>query len=193
MIEYLIDRMELAGADRIRVSVRPEKRDVTEIARRRGAEIVFGHPATATASLASAADGLADADIALFGFPDTIWSPRDGFVSLRAAVATGEEMALGIFASPYPERSDVAHLGDDGRVVRIEVNPAMPTTNLVWACGAASVRQLRELTATTEIGEAVRRAVTDKPRAAVLLGRVIDVGTPQALAAAEVDPVFDEA
>ena len=191
VIEYLLDRMERAPVDGVRVVVRPEKDDVAAIARRRGAEIVVGRPPSATASFALAAEGLGAADTVLFGFPDTIWTPVDGFRPIRGLIESGEPAALGIFDTPYAARSDVAVLGSDGRVARIDVKPDVPATDLVWACGGAVGTRFRELTAGVELGIALSRSAAHQSIAAVRLGRVIDVGTPEAFAAAEGDPVLE--
>jgi dTDP-glucose pyrophosphorylase len=191
VIEYLIDRMELADVDRVRVVIRPEKSDLAEVLHRRGADIVEGRPESAAASIALAAEGLDDEDIALFGFPDTVWTPAEGFVPLLGLVASGEDIALGVFESPQSERSDVVRVGRDGRVSKVEVKPTAPASSLVWACGAARVRSLRTLTATHEIGNELNRIALDRPIAAARLGRVIDIGTPEALASAASDAVFE--
>ncbi|MEX2424315.1 MAG: NTP transferase domain-containing protein [Acidimicrobiia bacterium] len=191
VIEYLLDRMERASVDGVRVVVRPEKDDVAAIARRRGAEVVVGRPASATASFALAAEGLGVSDTVLFGFPDTIWTPIDGFRPIRAVVESGEPLALGIFDTPYAARSDVAVLGSDGRVARIDVKPEAPAADVVWACGGAMGSRFRELTAGMELGIALSRAASHRSIAAVRLGRVIDVGTPEAFAAAEGDRVLE--
>ncbi len=80
-----------------------------------------GQPATVSESLLLGLQGLDASDVALIGFPDTIWEPRDGFAQLVGALA-GTEAALGIFESPEPERSDVVTLDGD-RVVSVEVKP----------------------------------------------------------------------
>ncbi|HSJ27011.1 MAG TPA: NTP transferase domain-containing protein [Acidimicrobiia bacterium] len=189
VIEYLLDRLEAGGADRVIVVVRPDKNDVTEVARRRGVDVIVDAPPTTAASFERAARDLDDDDIVLFGFPDTIWTPEDGFVPLRILVEGGEELALGIFVSPDVHRSDVVVVRD-GRVVRIEVKPDVPASEHVWACGAARVSTFRPLARSGELGIAMGRRASVQPIAAAMLGRVIDVGTPDSFEAAEHDPVF---
>lgn len=191
VMAYLLDRFRLGGADLVRVATRPEKGDVIALAVASGAEVVTGHPASVSASLLLAADGRPDEDIGLFGFPDTVWSPEDGFRPLVAAVENGEPIALGIFESPYPARSDVATLDAEGRLVRVEVKPAAPTSTLVWACGAVRLGVLRTILDHEEPGVAFSRLAASGSMAAVRLGRVIDIGLPESWHAAEDDPVFD--
>ena len=191
VMEYLMDRLDRAPVDGVRVVVRPEKKDVAAIARSRGAEVVVGRPASATASFALAARGLGSSDTVLFGFPDTIWTPTDGFQYIRRLLDSGEPLALGIFETPYAARSDIAHLGPDGRVTLIEVKPATPATDLVWACGGANGSLFADLTSGVELGIALSERAARRSIAAARLGRVIDVGTPEAFAAAVTDPVLE--
>lgn len=190
VMSYLLDRFGLAAADEMRVITRPEKRDVIDHAVAAGARIVEGYPPTVSASLRLGMDGLEPDAIALFGFPDTIWSPPDGFRSLRRTVEAGAPLALGLFESDDPSRADVAILDADGRLVGVDVKPAAPTTSLVWAAVAARVGVLRDILADAEPGGAFDRAARAGPVAIVRLGRVIDIGTPASILAAPDDPVF---
>ena len=142
VMRYLIDRMMAGGASTIRIATRPDKRDVIELAAAIGADVVTGHPASVSASLLLAATGLADDDVGLFGFPDTIWTPTDGYVPLVRLVGDGAPLSLAIFESPYPERSDVAILDADGRLRRVDVKPASPGSSLVWTAAAARIGTL---------------------------------------------------
>ena len=190
ILTYLIDRFLAGGATRIQVATRPEKRDVIDLAEALGAVVVTGHPASVSESLLLAAHDLPGDDIALFGFPDTVWTPVDAFSALVELVASGDPLALGIFESPYPARSDVATLDATGRLIRVDVKPAVPTSSLVWAAGAARVAVLREILRESEPGAAFSRLAEAGPLATVRGGRVIDVGTPEAFRTAADDPVF---
>lgn len=192
LMGHLVERMHRGGAERLRVVTRPSKRDVAELATSIGAEVVLGEPPTVGQSLALGLAGLEPDDIVLFGFPDTIWSPRDGFVPLRELVEAGEPIAAGIFRSPYPERSDVARLDAGGRLTGVDVKPANPSTDLVYACLAARVAALDGIVAHGEPGAFLAHVARRTPVATARLGRVIDLGTPESLAAAGTDPVWDE-
>ena len=189
---YLVDRCRLGGAERVVVATRPDKVDVIALAGSLGADVVTGQPPSVSASLLLAARALDDDAIGLFGFPDTVWSPSTGFASVRALVVAGAPLALGVFASPYPARSDVVTLDDAGWVADVEVKPDRPSSTLVWAMGAGRVGFLRTILAEREPGEAFRRLAQQAPVPAVRLGRVIDIGTPEALVEAATDPVWDE-
>lgn len=191
LIEYLVERMQLAGVDRLRVVTRPAKTDLIDLARSLGAEILLGEPRTVGQSFALGITGLEPGDIVLFGFPDTIWSPTGGFVALRELVESGEPIAAGIFESPHPHRSDVAVLDAGDRLVGIEVKPANPSSHLVYACLAARVAALDGIAEYDEPGAFLAASARHRPIATARLGRVIDLGTPEALAAAATDPVWE--
>jgi NDP-sugar pyrophosphorylase family protein len=92
-------------------------------------------------------DDLADDDIVLLGFPDTIWTPEDGYESLVRALDDGGDVALGLFhirAVDLP-RSDVVVVADDGKVLRIDVKPDEPSSEWIWGCAAAGVTAMSGL------------------------------------------------
>lgn len=73
VIDYLLDRLEAADCDEIRVVRRAEKRDVVERAAARGARVLLGEPDSLSSSIALGLHGLDAAANVLLGFPDTIW------------------------------------------------------------------------------------------------------------------------
>ena len=192
LIGHLIERMQLGGATRLRVVTRPAKADVIDLATSLGAEIILGEPSTVGQSLVLGLTGLAPGDIVLFGFPDTIWSPIQGFADLRSLVEAGESIAVGVFQSPDPERSDVAVLDAGGRLVGVEVKPARPSSELVYACLAARVAALGRIAEHDEPGAFLAEVARRSPVATARLGRVIDLGTPESLATAASDPVWQQ-
>jgi len=142
-MDYLIERMRAAGCTDIRVVTRPEKLDVVENARGQGARIVQGHPPTLAASIRMGLTGLADHDVALLGFPDTVWEPLDGYRTLLAALERGWDAALGLFPVEDPETCDVVVRDEHDRVLSIELRPKAPASNLIWGCAAVGVHHLR--------------------------------------------------
>jgi len=192
LIGHLVERMQLGGASRLRVVTRPAKTDVIDLATSLGAEIVLGEPTTVGRSFALGLSGLEPTDVVLFGFPDTIWSPVRGFVTLRRLVDAGQPIAVGIFHSPYPERSDVVVLDASGRLVGVEVKPARPPSDLVYACLAARADALARIGEYDEPGAFLAEVARRGPIATARLGRVIDLGTPESLATAAMDPVWQQ-
>jgi NDP-sugar pyrophosphorylase family protein len=181
VMDYLVERMQLGGADDLVVVTRPEKEDVAAHALELGLRVVHGRPATASQSILLGLEGAAPDDQALLGFPDTIWRPLDGFASLREQLGAGIEIALGIFSSAEPERSDVVVL-EGGLVTTVDVKPARPRSSLVWGCAAARVGALRRLSRHDDPGYFFDELARAGCVAGVYLpGGMIDIGTVEAL------------
>jgi NDP-sugar pyrophosphorylase family protein len=182
VMEFLLDRLAAAGCDEVRVVTRPEKRDVAALARRRGSAVVEGRPESVAASLLLGLAGLGPDDVVLMGFPDSLWEPLDGFVSLAAALGGGVDVALGLFACRDLERSDVVEVDAAGRVSRIEIKPARPRSELVWGCAAARAVALAGLGRHREPGALFAElARQGRVRGVRLEGEFVDLGTPEAL------------
>jgi NDP-sugar pyrophosphorylase family protein len=181
VIDYLLERMEAARCAEIRVVTRPEKLDVVDHARARGATVVLARPTSVSESLLAGAKGLDAETAVVLGFPDTLWQPLDGFVRLLAVLGPGVAVALGIFRAEDPERSDVVSLEGD-RVTAIEVKPERPASDLVWGCAATQAGVLRGLEGGAEpghhFGELARRGLV---RGVRLSDPFVDIGTPEAL------------
>lgn len=141
VVDYLVERMLEGGCVTLRVVTRPEKSDLIAHAEEIGAEIVLAHPETVSESFLAGVDGLAKNDIALMGFPDTIWEPVDGYRPAVAAVHDGADVGLGLFriAASDLTRSDVVVFGETGRIEGIDVKPAHPVSEWIWGCAAARV------------------------------------------------------
>ena len=144
---------------------------------------MLGNSAHVGASLALGLAGPAPADEVLFGFPDTLWEPRDGFVRVLAALRAGADVALGLFEAEELQRSDVVGLGPGDAVLEIAVKPARPASELIWGCAATRVEVLAGLARVPEPGvlfdDLVRRG---RPVQGVRLSAEwLDIGTPDAL------------
>ena len=179
-MDYLLDRMEAVPCAEIRVVTRPEKRDVASHARERGARVVEARPASVGESLMAGGEGLADDRIIVFGFPDTLWEPLDGFARLVSKLGDDVDAALGVFRGLVPRRSDVVELAGD-RVAAVDVKPEQPRSDLVWGCAAVRAATLRLLG--PEPGLWFDRLARQGRVAAVRLeDPFVDIGTPEALA-----------
>lgn len=139
VMDHLVERMRAGGCNRLRVVTRPEKEDVIAHAAELGAEVVLGHPATVSESFLAGMADLAEDDIVLIGFPDTLWEPVDGYRPLIDAVREGCDVAVGLFRidPSHLRRSDVVVYGEDGRIAGIDVKPAEPPSEWIWGCAAA--------------------------------------------------------
>jgi NDP-sugar pyrophosphorylase family protein len=184
-MDHLAERMRTAGVEELRVVTRPEKEDVVAHCGRLGARVVRGHPEDVAASLLLGLAGLADDDEVLFGFPDCLWEPADGYLPVLAALRAGADVALGLFRTPDLERSDVVVLDPDGRVAGIAVKPAVPPGDHIWGIAAARAGVLCGLRAGTEPGvtfDGLARA--GRVAGVALSDDWLDIGTPESLARA---------
>jgi len=185
VMDHLIERIERAGCTDVRVVTRPEKIDVIANAERHALTVVLAHPKSVSESLLAGLDETRPDDVVLFGFPDTVWEPIDGFVRLLDALEGGFDVALGLFRSRELERSDVVEFTESGVVTSIAVKPEAPASDWIWGCAAARRRVLNDLSTHPEPGVAfhamcVRRVVVGVP----LPGPFVDIGTPEGLQAA---------
>ena len=183
VMTYLVERMRLAGAVEIRVVTRPEKKDVIDQARVLGAKVVHGHPESVGASFGMGMAGLEDDAIILLGFPDTIWYPEEGFRVLLEALHDRTRLALGLFETTEPNRSDVVMLDGDGLVSSVDVKPLHPRSRWLWGCAAGHAGLLRGLDGFAEPGHFFDWLCRRQPVAGIRLSaHWIDIGTPDALA-----------
>ena len=182
-MDYLLERLSLARCSELRVVVRPEKKDVIENARRHGATVIEAYPESVSASLLAGASGLSREDIVLFGFPDTIWEPKDGFCRLLDCLDACHDVALGLFRTPDLERSDVVVLRETRVVEAIHVKPTRPASNWIWGCAATRAHILSGLEAYSDPG-AYFDVLSKHERVIgiTLSDSWIDIGTPSALA-----------
>jgi glucose-1-phosphate thymidylyltransferase len=182
VIDHVVERMRAVEGVEVRVVTRPDKRDVVEHARRLGASVIEGRPASVAESVRLGLADVAPDDVVLLGFPDSVWEPLDGFATLVGALGDGFEVALGCFRSAELERSDVVVL-DEGEIVRaVDVKPARPASEWIWGCCAARARALEGLARHEEPGtlfdELARAGVV---RCVRFAGEFLDIGTPEAL------------
>ncbi|HEY7196465.1 MAG TPA: NTP transferase domain-containing protein [Gaiellaceae bacterium] len=190
VVDFLLDRLRAAPCDAIRVVTRPAKTDLVTHAERLGLDVVLAEPASVTESLLAGVSGLGDEDVVCFGFPDTLWEPRDGFARLVGALSGDIGLALGLFRGAELERCDVTSVGTDGRVLGIDVKPARPRSPWIWGCAAARADVLRAVD-DPEPGVYFDRVARDGPWGVtgVPLGDEFrDIGTPSALAALGEEP-----
>jgi glucose-1-phosphate thymidylyltransferase len=191
LLEHLVERMRRAPCSELRVVTRSEKRDVIALALGLGADVIEGRPSTVAASILLGLEGLEPDDVALVGFPDTLWEPVDGYARLLERLRPPAEVVLGLFEFAEPERSDVVESGPAGVVARVRARPTSPSSNLVWGCLAARAGALADLAPGDEPGRHLDRLAREGRVAAVRLeGELVDIGTPASLSRyADVEPV----
>ena len=154
VMDYLLERLAAASPDEIRVVTRPDKLDVAENARRWGATVVWGHPASLAESFATGIGDAAPDDVILMGFPDTIWEPVDGFVRARALLDQGYDVGLALFRPREADlpRYETVVADESGRVRGIDVKPEVPSSRWIWGAAAARARALTGLRGQTQPG-----------------------------------------
>ncbi len=129
--EYLVERMILAGAERICFVISPGKSDIVEYygSKISSADVFYAvqPKATGLCDAVFRAAGLIHAsDSVCVGLPDTIWFPEDGLSRLPA-----EELSFLLFPVQRPENFD-AVLTEQDRVLEIQVKHPNPRTHWIW-------------------------------------------------------------
>ena len=188
VIEYLLDRMVIGGADKICIVISPEKFDIVQKYR----------DAYKTAKLCYVVQpeprGLADAifrcepivngDV-LIGLPDTIWFPEHGFRTLPRS------MSLLVFKVPDPRNFDSVKYDEAGTVSRVAVKSYKPASDWVWGAMQMTALELRTLKRMWRggpyIGSVIDHWVEAEGQVIAIeaSGPYLDIGTPKGLKAAE--------
>ena len=129
--EFLVDRMLLAGADRICFVLSPEKTDILPYyARHQAAQrfcyVVQEQPSGLCDALFRALQVMHHDEDVLIGLPDTVWFPIDGFRALPQG-----ELAFLLFPVDDPQRFDAVVTRGEA-VIEIEVKAERPRSKWVW-------------------------------------------------------------
>jgi dTDP-glucose pyrophosphorylase len=143
--EYLVERMILAGADRICFVIAPGKSDILEYygTRRLEAELCYTvqpTPGGLCDAIFRAVPFVAEHESVLVGLPDTIWFPEDALRHLPDA-----PLSFLLFPVDHPEVFDAVLTEPEGRVREIRVKHADPGTEWVWGAFRVAGRTLHEL------------------------------------------------
>ncbi|MBP9670704.1 hypothetical protein KBD75_04880 [Candidatus Woesebacteria bacterium] len=147
VIEYLIERMVLAGVDKIFINTAEDKTDLIRYLSTKSIYkdmLVF---------LVRERKGLLDGivlpkqflredDELYFGLPDTIWYPKDGFAQLDKLPG---ELVLGLFDTGTPEKFDSVVIDTESKIKSIKVKVPNPKTKWTWAMGKLTVKAARLL------------------------------------------------
>jgi dTDP-glucose pyrophosphorylase len=143
--EYLVERMILAGADRICFVIAPGKSDILEYYGARGLPVrvcytVQPRPQGLCDAIFQALPFIAADQFVIVGLPDTIWFPEDALRGLG-----DDPLSFHHFPVDAPERFDAVLTDATGRVREIRVKEADPGSRWVWGAFKLSGRTLLAL------------------------------------------------
>src|SRR5215217_6438390 len=148
--EYLVERMIVAGADRICFVIAPGKSDILQYYGGRELPVhlcyaVQQRPAGLCDAIFQARPFIGADEFVIVGLPDTIWFPEDALRALG-----DEALSFLLFPVESPERFDAVLTDPSGRVREIRVKQPDPGTSWVWGAFKLSGRTLHELHALWE-------------------------------------------
>jgi dTDP-glucose pyrophosphorylase len=151
--EYLVERMLLAGADKLCFVISPGKSDILGYYGDRigGADVCYvvqPRPAGLCDALFRAAPFVADDEPVLVGLPDTIWFPEGALGGLP-----DRGLSFLLFPVVEPQHFDAVLLDGGGEVLEIEVKAPAPRSSWVWGAFKLDGAVLRELRALWELPE----------------------------------------
>ena len=131
--EYLVERMTLAGAEKICFVISTGKSDILEYyggGKINSASFIFvvqPQPAGLCDAIFHAAPVVAPDETVAIGLPDTIWFPENGLSALP-----DDQLSFLLFPVERPEFFDAVILDDDDRVVEIQVKQQFARSSWVW-------------------------------------------------------------
>jgi dTDP-glucose pyrophosphorylase len=143
--EYIVERMRLAGADKVCFVIAPGKSDIVKY---------YGSGSDGTQIcyvVQPSAGGLCDAifralplvrddEPVLVGLPDTVWFPEHGYRELSS-----DCLSFLLFPVEHPEHFDAVVMDAKGLVQEIQVKQQNPVTHWVWGAFAMRGCVLSEL------------------------------------------------
>jgi glucose-1-phosphate thymidylyltransferase len=185
--EYLIERMIAGGATKICFVISLGKSDILEYygGSLGGSDfcyVVQPKPAGLCDALFRALPLIHPEEEVLFGLPDTIWFPADGFRSLPNNV-----ISFLCFPVDHPEFFDAVVFDEDGYVREIQVKERQARSNWIWGAfkmPGAIFAELHQLWLERDCGDEYLGTLVNEYLArggearAVCAGRAyVDVGT----------------
>lgn len=200
---HLLESMQRAGAEKVYIVLRHGKWDIPAYFSDGSllgvslAYLVVESSAGVPHTLDRAYPFLHDATV-VFGFPDIVFTPADGFVQLLEKQAeTKADLVLGLFPAHQPEKVDMVELDQQGRIVDIIIKPLETGLQHTWLIaawadsftqymhdymrkGSRHRKPLREV----YLGDVIKAAVRNEmPIETVVFehGSYLDIGTPEDL------------
>jgi len=143
--EYLVERMLLAGATHLCITISPGKSDIVEYYGSGAGPahvcyVVQPEPQGLCDALFRAVPLIGAGDQVLIGLPDTVWFPEDGFRRL------GEDLlSFLLFPVRHPELFDAVVTDPDSRVREIQVKQPGAASSWIWGAFRMPGRVLHDL------------------------------------------------
>jgi dTDP-glucose pyrophosphorylase len=130
--EYILERMLIAGVDKICFVVSPGKLDILEyyggeVGEAKIFYVVQQTPAGLCDAIFRALPLIAPEEPVVIGLPDTIWFPRDGLRRLP-----DDALSFLLFPVERPELFDAVLTDERGAVREIRVKQEAPGSNWIW-------------------------------------------------------------
>src|SRR3989344_5339456 len=145
--EFSVLAMSNAGADEIKLVINPEKSDIARYYAQKDYKtcMYFYNSPSLPESCLFPIDRLHDDDICLFGLPDTLFSPLDGYEKIRIKIENGADLCLGLFEVPDGSKYDSVLVDDENNVLSVSVKQVPPLSNFIWGIWGGKVKTLKEL------------------------------------------------
>jgi dTDP-glucose pyrophosphorylase len=145
--EYLIERMIVAGVDKLCFVIAPNKSDIVHyfggsVEGARVAYVVQQSPGGLCDAIFQVLPLIHPDEPVVVGLPDTIWFPLDALVGLP-----DDRLSFVCFPVAEPQHFDAVDAERDGRVREIQVKRDDPTTQWIWGAFKLNGRILAELAA----------------------------------------------
>ena len=136
---HLLSRLAAGGIRRALVITRREKEDIPRRlgdGRDWGVELdylLIGPTASTVETLDAAHRHVGEAVVAL-GYPDIVFRPMGAYSRVIDTLSsTGADIALGLFPSDQPEKSDMVELAPDGTIRRIVIKQPDRGLEMTWS------------------------------------------------------------
>lgn len=100
-------------------------------------EVVEGKTKSTSPGLAHALDSayhLIKGKTVFFGMADTLMQPKDVFKRVYETATPDDDVLLGMFTTPRPEKFGMVKMGDDNRVLEIHDKPEKTDLTEMWGC-----------------------------------------------------------
>lgn len=145
--EFSIKALERADVDEIKLVISPDKVDIAKFYSQYSSPLsmYFYDSPSLPESCLHPLSSVEDDDICLFGLPDTLFYPPTGFKSVKAELAAGADVALGLFKVKDASKYDSVDFNEEGVVKDVVVKRDPPLSEWVWGIWGAKGNALRKL------------------------------------------------